>query len=259
MESIATTADPAVRYEVGDRVATITLNRPGRSNALDLELAHRLSVALARAGDDPDCDAVVLGGAGERFCVGGDLRAMAAAPDRPAFLAELAAAAHQAVRAMQGLAKPIVVAVQGAAAGVGFSLALSADLVVAGHSATFVTAYTSVGLTPDGGLSWLLPRTVGQQRALALILTSAPLSADAAHRLGIVAELSDDAGVASCAHSLAIRLAGQPRHALVGARRLVRSSWEATLDEHLDREAASISRSVAEESTVSLIERFLGR
>lgn len=249
---------PPVEYAVRGRIAEIVLNRPQASNAIDLPAARALADAIRRAGADAGIDVVLLRGRGARFCGGGDLAAMAAAPDRQGFLADLAASAHDAVRAMDALRKPVVAAVQGAAAGVGFSLVLGADVVVAGESTRFVTAYTSVGLTPDGGLSWLLPRAIGQRRATELILTSEPLSAVRAVELGIASEICSDADVLSRARERAIALAARPAHALGEARRLVRASWDRGLDEHLDDEAATIARSAGDEATVALIARFAG-
>jgi 2-(1,2-epoxy-1,2-dihydrophenyl)acetyl-CoA isomerase len=252
------TTNPTVTYAVRDRVATITLNRPESANSLNLDLAHGLFDSLGRADTDPGADAVVIRGAGRRFCAGGDLAAMRSAPDSSVFLAELAGAAHDALRVLNRLSKPTISAVTGAAAGIGFSLALTTDFIVAGDATKFVTAYSAVGLTPDGGLSWLLPRAIGQQRALALIATSDALTAQRALDLGIVTEVCAEQDVVERAHQFAVQLCGRPRHALVEARRLVRSSWTASLDEHLDREAEAISRAVAEESTAALIARFLG-
>ncbi|MBG0855804.1 enoyl-CoA hydratase/isomerase family protein [Streptomyces spinoverrucosus] len=247
----------AVLYGVHDRVAHVTLNRPEVSNAIDIPLARQLKVAMRSAGEDTDVDAVLLMGAGKNFCAGGDVAAMAAAADRPAFLTSLVRAAHEAVKVMDAMPKPVVAAVQGAAAGAGFALALGADAVVAGGSARFVTAYTSIGLSPDSGLSWLLPRAIGQQRALELIMMSAPVDAERARELGIVSQVCDDELVGESAHRLAVRLASRPTRALGEARHLVRSSWADGLETHLDREAEVISRLSAGAEAANLIAQFL--
>lgn len=249
----------SVLYKVADGVAEVVLNRPGVSNAIDVELAERLREMLVRADQDPLVRVVLLLGAGRVFCAGGDLAAMDAAPDRSDFLARLVQAAHGVARVIDQSSKPVVCGVQGAAAGAGFALALGADLVVAGRSATFVTAYTSVGLTPDTGLSWLLPRAIGQQRASELILTSDPLPAERARELGIVTNVSDDDNVAEIARALANRLAARPPRATAGARLLARTSWSHTLDEHLDREAERISEAAGGHEAAALIEQFVGK
>lgn len=258
-EAEPTALDTLISYDVADGVAIIGLNRPGAANAIDLAMASALRDAAKRAADDSEARVVLILGAGARFCAGGDLTAMAAAADRPGFIADLAGTAHAAVRVLDGLAKPVVVGVQGSAAGIGLSLVLGADIVVAATSAKFVTAYTSVGLTPDGGMSWLLPRVVGQRRASELILTSEPLSAEAALDLGIVSRLCAPEEVAATATDVARSLATRPAHALAEARRLVRASWSRSLTEHLDDEAATITRASATPETADLISRFVGR
>lgn len=203
-----------MEYAVRGRIAEIILSRPEASNAIDTAMARALADAFSRAGADDRVDVVLLRGRGQRFCGGGDLGAMAAAPDRQAFVAELAATAHDAVRAAEALRKPVVAAVQGAAAGIGFSLVLGADVVVLGQSTRLVTAYTSVGLTPDGGMSWLLPRVVGQRRATELILTAEPITSARALELGIASEVCADADVLTraCERAGSPWLHGRPPH-----------------------------------------------
>jgi len=248
----------SVAYDVRRRVAEVALDRPDASNAFDVPMARSLADAFMRAGADPSVDVVLLHGRGRRFCGGGDLAAMAGAPDRAAYVAELADAAHAGVRAAAALRKPLVVAVQGAAAGFGLSLVLGADVVVAGESTSFVTAYTSVGLTPDGGMSWLLPRVVGQRRAAELLLTAEPITALRAVELGIASEICSDADVLARARERADVLAERCTAALGESRRLVRASWDRGLDEHLDDEAATITAAAATDATGGLIAGFLG-
>lgn len=249
---------PTVEYTARGPIVEIALNRPESSNAMDLEMARSLTEAFGRAAADTTTAVVLLHGRGSIFCCGGDLRSMAAAPDRPAFLAELAAAAHDAVRLADALSKPVVVAVQGAAAGIGLSLVLAGDVVVVGESAKLVTAYTSVGLTPDGGMSWRLPRVIGQRRAIEAILTSEPMTSARALELGIASEVCGDEDVLARAREHALALARRPTAALAEARRLVRSSWDRSLDEHLDDEAATIAAASGTQESKGLIDRFIG-
>ncbi|WP_220454395.1 enoyl-CoA hydratase/isomerase family protein [Nocardioides immobilis] len=219
----STAPTTCVEYDVRGRVAEIVLNRPEASNAIDVAMARSLAEAFVRAGSDPAVDVVLLRGRGRRFCGGGDLAAMAGAPDREAAVAELAA-----------------------------------DIVVAGESAKLVTAYTSVGLTPDGGMSWLLPRVVGQRRAVETILTGEPISASRAADFGIVSETCADEDVLARARERANALAARPAAARSEARRLVRASWDQGLDEHLDDEAATIAAAAGTEETGGLIAGFVG-
>lgn len=253
-----TAATTCVEYDVRGRVAEIVLNRPEVSNAIDVATARALAGAFARASADLAVHVVLLRGRGRRFCAGGDLATMAVASDREAAVAELADAAHAAVRASAGLAKPVVAAVQGAAAGFGLSLVLGADVVVVGESAKLATAYTSVGLTPDGGMSWLLPRVVGQRRAAEMILTGEPVDATGAVTLGIASEVCADNDVLTRARERADALAVRSAVALDGSRRLVRASWDRGLDEHLDDEAATIAAAAGSDEAGALIAGFVG-
>ncbi|MFT4189644.1 MAG: enoyl-CoA hydratase/isomerase family protein [Aeromicrobium sp.] len=254
-----TATEDLVSYAVTDHVAEITLRRPDAANAFDLPLAQSFQATVEQALADADVHVILLAGEGARFSAGGDLASMVDAPDPQAALAELARIAHLAVKALDAPdGKPVVVAVQGAAAGIGLSFVLGADVVVAARSAKFVTAYTSVGLTPDGGMSWLLPRVVGQRRAAELLLTARPVDAEEAERLGIVSTITDDDPL-EVARVEAARLAQRPAEALAQARRLVRSSWSRDLAPHLDDEAETISHMVSTEPTQGLINRFLKR
>ena len=241
-----------VRYECRDGVARITLARPEVSNAVDLATAHALHDAVARAAADDDVAAVLLTAEGPRFCAGGDVASMVAATDRAAHLEELAIALDDALVAMDRM----VAAVQGAAAGAGLAVVLSCDLVVAESSTTFVTAYAGVGLTPDCGLSWLLPRAVGQQRALELLLTPRRLGAEEARDWGLVTEVVADATSADRAEELARQLATGPTFALGQARRLVRSAWTADRVTRGREEAVTIARAVTRPEAAEALARF---
>jgi 2-(1,2-epoxy-1,2-dihydrophenyl)acetyl-CoA isomerase len=250
--------DP-VLYDVADGVATIELNRPSASNALDLALCKAFLDAVQRADEDDSVRAVLLLGRGKLFCGGGDVAAMAAAPERGAFLQELADAAHEVVRGLDQLAKPVVAGVQGAAAGAGLALTLAADLVVAGESAKFLTAYTAMGLTPDSGMSWLLPRAVGLKRALELTLTNRRLTADEAVEWGIATSTCPDDAVAASALSLARSLADGPAHASGQARMLLRTSADRFLSEHLDVEARTIAAAGTTPEATQRIDAFVSK
>jgi len=179
-------SENTVLFSVEAGVARITLNRPVSRNAMDLELARRLHRVLEDAAGDDQVQVLLLAGNGRLFCSGGDLRSIAATQDRGALLRELVSSAHGAVRVLAGLDKPVVAAVQGSAAGAGLSLALVSDVVLAAPRTSFITAYTAVGLTPDCGQSWLLPRVVGLGRALDLTLNPVKVSSEAARAMGIV-------------------------------------------------------------------------
>ena len=233
-----------VSYAVVDGVAEIRLDRPEASNAVDLPTAHALAEAVARAADSDEVGAVLVTGAGKRFCAGGDVATMVAASDRAAYLLELAEALDGALQALAALDKPVVGAVQGAVAGAGIGLMLSCDVIVAEAATKVVFAYPGVGLTPDCGVSWLLPRAVGQQRALELALTGRVLSGVEAREWGMVTEVVE-ADAAARARELAVGIAAGPAHALGQARRLIRGSWAQTRAETGAEESRTIAAAVA--------------
>lgn len=224
-----------------DGVVELLLDDPGRKNALDLPTAEALRDAAAEVTAEPG-RAVLLRAAGGNFCVGGDLRAFAGrGADTAPYVHAVATAAHEAVRALHELPVPVVSAVRGAAAGGGIGLALAADLVVAARSARFRLAYTAIGLTPDCGASWVLPRLLGPRRAADLILTNRVLTGEDAERWGLVSRLVDDDELDQTAYRTAAELAAGSGAALRAAKGLLRAGAEAPLEEHLATEARSIA------------------
>lgn len=245
-----------VEYVVRDQVAHLELNRPGVANALDLETARELQEVVTRAGRDPEVRAVLLSGAGKRFCAGGDVESFATAGDPPAYLLALAAEADAACRSLAELEKPVVVAVQGAVAGAGLGLMLSADLVIAAPGTKFAFAYPAIGCTPDCGVSYLLPRAIGQQRALAFALSGRAASAEEALAWGLVSEVEAEPLVR--AWEIARTWAAGPAEALGQVRRLLRAGWQLGREEMGQEEARTISRAVQGDEAQRLITQFLG-
>jgi 2-(1,2-epoxy-1,2-dihydrophenyl)acetyl-CoA isomerase len=247
-----------IRLDVTDAVAMVELNRPEAANALDLPLAERLTEVVEQLAA-PQVRAVLLTGAGKRFCAGGDVRSFLASDDPPAYVEQLASVADRALERLAGLDKPVVAAVHGAVAGAGLAVMLSCDLVVAASGTRFVTAYAGIGLTPDCGVSWLLPRAVGQQRALELLLTPRVLTAEEARDWGLVTEVVDDSAVIDRGRELAVSLAAGPASAFGQARRLVRSSYAASRAETGADEARTIAAAVRTDDAQRLITAFTSR
>lgn len=227
---------PDLRLDIADAVATITLDRPDALNALTVPLKHELLTALERVAADPSVRAVVLTGAGRAFCAGQDLRERQA-PDAPPLAEEIRLRYNPLIRAMRALDKPIVGAINGVAAGAGASLAFACDVRIAAVGATFLLAFGRVGLVPDSGATWLLPRLVGGAKAAELALTTDPLSAADAERFGLVARVVAADALGAEAHALAARLAAGAPRALALTKRALEQSWGATLDEQLETEA----------------------
>jgi 2-(1,2-epoxy-1,2-dihydrophenyl)acetyl-CoA isomerase len=225
-----------LRIEVADAVATVTLDRPAALNALTVSLKDGLLEAFGDIAADPSIRAVVLTGAGRAFCAGQDLRERLE-PDALPLADEIRRRYNPLIRAMRALPKPIVGAINGVAAGAGASVAFACDIRIASEDASFVLAFGRVGLIPDSGATWLLPRLVGSAKAAELALTTDPLSAGDAERFGLVSRVVPKADLAEAAHTLAVRLAtGAPR-ALELTKRALGNSWSATFEEQLETEA----------------------
>ncbi|MEV3914651.1 enoyl-CoA hydratase/isomerase family protein [Streptomyces canus] len=246
-----------IRYSCEEGVARIVLARPTTANAVDLPTAHALGAAVDRAAQ-PDVRAVVVLGEGRRFCAGGDVAAMAAARDRAAYVEELATTLDDVFRRLAGLSKPVVAAVRGAVAGAGLALMLSCDVIVSAASTKFLLAYADVGLTPDCGVSYLLPRAIGQQRALDLALTGRVLTAEESRQWGLVTEVVDDASVDARAVRLGERLATGPTHAFGETKRLLRSG-QMTREQTGREEARVIADAMGRAEATALVDSFVSR
>ena len=223
-------------------VATLTLNRPEAYNALDLALGRELFQASLELDEDPDVRCVVITGAGRAFCAGGDVKAFVDNLGRIGqHIKELTTYLHGAISRFCRSDKPVIMAVNGVAAGGGFSLALSGDLVVAAESARFTMAYSKIGATPDGSSSYFLPRLVGVRRALELYFTNRPLTAQEALAWGMVTRVVPDAELRASVDALARELAQGPSKAFGAAKRLLhQSTWE-SLETQMEAEAQALA------------------
>jgi 2-(1,2-epoxy-1,2-dihydrophenyl)acetyl-CoA isomerase len=231
----------SVLFEVRDNVAHVTLNRPQTSNALDLEMAKRLMAAALRCEADKSVRAVLLKGGGRSFCAGGDVKVFLAQKELPVYLREITSYLHLAISRFARLDAPVIAAVQGSAAGGGFSLAISCDLVLAAESATFLMAYSKIGMAPDGGSTYFLPRLVGLKRAMELALTNRVLSAREACEWGMVTDVVPQENLKSRAEELAQELAQGPTGAFGSAKRLLHGGWNQTLETQMELESRAIA------------------
>jgi 2-(1,2-epoxy-1,2-dihydrophenyl)acetyl-CoA isomerase len=249
-------ADSKVCLRKVGGVAHLQLSRTERANAVDLPTASAFAAAVSDVAADESVRAVLLTAAGRTFCAGGDVAAMASPKDSAAYLHELATTFDEALVALDALDVPVVAAVQGAVAGAGLGLALCADVVIAEPATRFIAAYSAVGLTPDCGVSWLLPRAVGQGRALELLITGRVLDAAEAYAWGLVTAL--DADPATRAGALANQMAAGPGRALGTTRALVRSSWAHERRAAGERETAAITAALTHPDATALVRRFAG-
>lgn len=235
-------SDAPLLVDLADGIAWLTLNRPEAGNAIDLPMAHALADASIRCQTDPTIRCVVLTGAGRFFCAGGDVGLFASAGDQvSALLSELAGTLHMALAHFARMAKPLLVLVNGPAAGAGLSLAIGGDVVLATRSAHFTAAYGAIGLTPDGGMSWALPRLVGLRKAQEIILTNRRIKGDEAEAIGLITRLVDDDQLVAEGQKMAAALAGSAVAAIGAARALLQDSFSAGYETQLEREARAIS------------------
>ncbi len=232
---------PTVRLQVRDHVAHLTLMRPEAANTMNLQFGREFLSAAQAVRSDSAVRAVLLTGQGKNFCFGGDLKGMVASgADVGSFLSELTTNLHAGMTHLARMDAPVVAGIHGTAAGAGLGLVLAADLAIAGRSAKFAPAYTGVGLTPDAGCTFLLPRAIGYKRAMELLLTNRVLDAEEALDWGLVNQVVDDDKVADAAGALAARLAAGPTGAFGGVKRLLGEA-EPGFEGQLSRESRSIT------------------
>ncbi|MEO9327420.1 enoyl-CoA hydratase/isomerase family protein [Gordonia aurantiaca] len=243
-----------------DGVLTLAVSTAGAGNSLSDEgIAVGTQALREVARGKRDVGAVLLVGLGKNFCAGGNVRAFAAADDRPTYLREIADNFHAFVGALYEAEIPVVVAAKGWAAGAGMSLVLHADVAIGGGSTKMRPAYRGIGLTPDGGLTWTLPRTVGAARARQIILTDRVISADEALQWGILSEVVADDEIESVARANAEAIAAGPRSANSGTKHLLSLASETSLLDHLALEGRSISERSGLPEGIEGVDAFVGK
>ncbi len=252
--------DESVLYEAREGVAVITLNRPEVLNALTPVMLGALHEALHRAQDDGQ-RAVLITGAGRGFSAGQDLASIQDqyATGGPDFVALLRENFHPVLRGIRGLKLPVIAAVNGVAAGAGMSLALACDLRIAADNARFATAFTKIGLVPDAGMAYTLPRLVGMGRASRLLLQAEPIDAQAALDMGLVDVVVPAAELATESFALAAKMAAGPTRAFVLTRRLLDSGVTNSFDHLLDLEADVQAEAGATEEHKAAVAAFLAK
>lgn len=231
-----------VIFDLDGGVATITMNRPDAANALSLAMAKELGELAIRCDEDPAIRAVVITGAGRFFSAGGDIAGFAAAGEGVgALIKEMTMHFHAAVSRFNRMDPPVVGAVNGMAAGAGFSFASSCDILIAAESAVFLSAYTASGLTPDGSSTYFVPRLVGLRRALDLMIDNRRLTAREAMEWGMVSQVVPDEDLMTTARELAVRLADGPTKAFGAVKRMLHASLSSSLETQMELEARTIA------------------
>ncbi|HEX6262164.1 MAG TPA: enoyl-CoA hydratase [Actinomycetota bacterium] len=239
-----------ITYERDGGVGWISLNRPDKLNALTSVMSDELCDVLEELRDDDEVRAVVLTGAGRGFCAGQDLtefRDTGDAGDRLDIEQHLAETYHRLIPLMVESPKPVIAGVNGVAAGAGLSLAIACDVRIAGEEARFTQAFVKIGLIPDSGGTYLLPRIVGYAKALELSMSGEMIDAAEAHRIGLVSRVTPAADLEEEVRAYAAALAAMPTLAIAEAKRLLRDALTLDLREALHREAKAQARMGATE------------
>lgn len=241
-------------------VLRIAIATADNGSSLDFAGVNQGTAALrALAAGDLIAGAVLLVGEGGNFCAGGNVRAFAGAEDRAAHLMESATELHDFVRELAATAVPVIVAVHGWAAGAGMSLVCVSDIAIGGASTRMRPAYPGIGLTPDGGMSWTLPRIVGDRKAREMFLTDAIVDAEEAVRLGLLTRVVADDDVRAEALAVAASLAVGPAASYAGIKALLARSGESTLSDQLDAEATAISAAAGGSTGREGVDAFVGK
>ena len=251
---------PILKQQSGN-VATLTLNRPEQMNAIDLDMAKALYEAARHLAEEASVRAVILTGAGDKaFCAGGDLsRFYEQGAAIAEHLKEVTDYLHGAVSCFASMNAPVITAVNGVTAGGGLAFIGFPQLVLAGRSARFVSAYTKAGLSPDGSSTWYLPRLIGMRRANEFIFTNRMLNADEAAEWGLVSRVVEDDRLMAEAHEAAAQLANGPQQAYGRIKHLLNSSLSASLEAQMQTEAGYLARSAEAPDGQEGISAFLNK
>jgi len=235
------------------------LDRPESGNAIDVTMAQALLDAALLCSSDPSVRCVILTGAGSMFCAGGDIKAFGEADDPGTLIESITAPLHAAIARLMRMEKPLITAINGAAAGAGFGLALLGDVALAARSAKFAVAYGALGVSPDAGTSWLLPRLVGFRQAQRLAMLGERIDAAEAERIGLVTRVVDDNLLLDEAKATGERLCKSSGTATKRTRQLLLASYGASLEAQLEREAESIASAAREPDGREGIAAFLAK
>jgi 2-(1,2-epoxy-1,2-dihydrophenyl)acetyl-CoA isomerase len=227
-------------YTAVKGVATVGMNRPESLNALDVELLQELSDCFSNCQDDPEVKAVILKGEGNSFCAGGNIKSMKQASSRPHLLRTTTLHAHSVTSTIWRMPKPVIAAVHGSVTGAGFALALACDLIIAAEGTRFGTAYLAIGLSPDGGTTFLLPKVMGLQRAKYLTFMSEIIDVSTGQQLGFVSRVVKREELANEACKIAEKLAEGPTWAIIKTKELFNRSYSQDLETQLEAERRGI-------------------
>ena len=241
-----------------DNIATITFNRPKSANGISPTLARELAEAALICDQDATIRCVILTGTGRMFCAGGDLKSVGGDPDKAASkIKGMADNLHRATSMFARMQKPVIIAVNGIAAGAGFSIAVTGDMVIAAESAKFTMAYTAAGLSPDGSSTYYLPRLIGMRRTMELMLTNRLLTAKEALEWNLVNQVVPDEELQAAALKLAQKLANGPTDAFGVVKKLLLCSFDNSLETQMELEGRAISERAGSANGREGVQAFL--
>jgi 2-(1,2-epoxy-1,2-dihydrophenyl)acetyl-CoA isomerase len=247
-----------IKFEQSDAITRITLNRPDAANGMNDTMTRELADA-ARRCDTEATKVVLLTGAGRFFCAGGDLKSFASAPSRGRYIKGVADELHRAISTFARMDAVLITAVNGVAAGAGFSIAVTGDLVLAAESASFTMAYTRAGLSPDGSSSYYLPRLIGVRKTQELMLTNRTLSAQDAAQWGLVTEVVPDAELADRANALADQMAATSRQSNRAVKALLLTTFKNGIEEQMELEGRLIAERADSHDGREGVDAFLAK
>ena len=250
-----------ILFSIENGAARLTLNRPDRLNSFTVHMHGEIAEALDRIEADKSVRTLLITGAGRGFCAGQDLndRAVTADSGPPDLGESVEKRYNPLIRRLTSLPMPVVAAVNGVAAGAGASLAFAADIVIAAKSAKFIMSFANIGLVPDSGSSWALPRLAGQARALGMALTGEPLPAEQAAEWGLIWKCVEDDKLAEDANAMIAKFAAAPTRGLAETKKLIRTAFTRTLDAQLDLECEQMRALGRSEDYREGVDAFLNK
>jgi 2-(1,2-epoxy-1,2-dihydrophenyl)acetyl-CoA isomerase len=247
-------------FEVKEQTAFITLNRPEAFNGLNLTVGKELMHAAIRCDESSEIRAVILTGAGKAFCAGGDLKFFSGYGDQlPVVLKEMTVYCHAAASRLIRMDKPLITAVNGAAAGMGMGFAIAGDIILAAESASFTAAYTAAGLSPDGAMTHLLPRMIGLSRAREMVMTNRRVKAQEALDWGLVNKVVPDGDLLKETETLSKSFAHGPTHSYGMVKKLLNESFSSTLETQMEQEARGICEMAKTRDGLEGVAAFVGK
>jgi 2-(1,2-epoxy-1,2-dihydrophenyl)acetyl-CoA isomerase len=258
-QSDASMTEPTIILERQGAIRRITLNRPDKLNSFTRGMLSELDDALTEISNDDAARALIITGAGRAFCAGQDLREAGAVEDGAAVRAVVERLYNPAIRLLRSLQIPVLAAVNGIAAGAGASLAIACDLVIAAESASFVQAFSKIGLVPDAGGSYFMPRLIGSARALGLALLAEPVDARQAAEWGLIWQAVPDADFPDTIAEMGERLAQLPTASVALTKRALNASGHHSLEQQLALEAELQAQAAETEDFQEGVQAFLGK